>query len=424
MDLYIVKTDNAGDILWTKTYGGTKPEHPNCILKTNDGHYFIVGYTQSFTSGDYNVYLLKIKNDGDTLWTKMYGGYGNEDGKEIIATSDGNYVIVGASNSIDYANYDMHLIKIDPDGNKIWEKYYGGPNYESARSVKECADGGFIVAGKTIPTGSSKASIRIVKTNAAGDTSWTKTLSGGSSSYEAKFILANNDGTYTLCIDDSSAGRDSDIKVIKLSANGTKTIDKIYGGLDKDICKMMQPTADGGYIIAGISRSFGWDNPEYWILKLDANCDSMWTNHFGSIGHEHAYAARETADGGYIVIGHTRSYSPNTQIMFIKLNKYGKYNLVSVESLALNANFNIYPNPTNGLLNINLESLELSDMSLTFKVRNALGQEIFSEVINNPSTKVINLKGANPGMYYVSILPTLPGNGTEPYTATQKFILQ
>ena len=159
LDIKVVKTDSLGKELWTKTYGGTRPDYPNCILQTNDGNYFVVGYSQSFGGGDQDVYLIKIDPSGNTLWTKTYGGYGNEDGKEIVATADGNYVIVGASNSQNFANNDMMLTKIDPAGNVIWMKYYGGPAYESARSVKLCLDGGFIMAGKTASTYSSVATI-------------------------------------------------------------------------------------------------------------------------------------------------------------------------------------------------------------------------------------------------------------------------
>ena len=216
LDIEILKTDNSGNPLWTKTYGGSKPDYPNRILQTNDGNYFIVGYTQSFGGGDQDVYLLKINPSGDTLWTKRYGGFGNEDGKEIVATADGNYVIVGGSNSLNLSNNDIQLIKIDPAGNVIWMKYYGTPNYESARSVKLCLDGGFIMAGKTASTSTSVATLFIVKTDAAGDTLWTRKYSGGANSYEGKSILANSDGTYTLCLDDSSGARDSDVRVMKI----------------------------------------------------------------------------------------------------------------------------------------------------------------------------------------------------------------
>ena len=417
LDVLITKTNNMGDTLWTKTYhGGDKPEYPNCILQTNDG-YLIVGYSQSFGGGDQDVYLLKISTSGDSLWTKVYGGFGNEDGKEIVATADGNFVIVGASNSLNLSNNDVQLIKISPTGNVIWTKYYGGSTtYESARSVKLCADGGFILAGKKANIPNAVASIYMLKTNSAGDTLWTKTYSGGTDSYEGKFVLANNDGTYTLCADDSSLSHDSDVRLMNISSSGDILWNKSYGGSDKDICKMIQPTTDGGYIVAAISRSFGWLNPDMWLLKINISGDTLWTRHFGGSGHEHCCAARQTADGGYIAIGHTRSFGVIWQILFIKLNDLG--NVVDVGPIALNnTTFDIYPNPAKGLINIDLGDRPYS--RATFRISNSLGQIILSEIIDPSSgikNKEINLEDKKRGIYFVTMQSS--GNIT-----TKKLIL-
>ena len=417
LDIKVVKTDSLGKELWTKTYGGTRPDYPNCILQTNDGNYFVVGYSQSFGGGDQDVYLIKIDPSGNTLWTKTYGGYGNEDGKEIVATADGNYVIVGASNSQNFANNDMMLTKIDPAGNVIWMKYYGGPAYESARSVKLCLDGGFIMAGKTASTYSSVATMFLVKTDASGDTSWTRKY-GGPNSYEGKSILANSDGTYTLCLDDSSGATDSDVRIMKIDGTGSVIWNNKYGGADKDISKMIQPTTDGGYIVASVSRSFGWINPDMWILKLDALGNTTWTRHYGGPGHEHCYGVRQTADGGYIAIGHTKSYTPNTEIMMVKLDAQGNVVPASVEEFAVNNFLGIYPNPSvDGIIHIDMGG----DLSAsTFKISNTLGQEVFSgtmDMLSQSSSKVIDMQGKVPGIYFVTIQ-------SAKYLTTKKLVLK
>ncbi|MBA3706130.1 MAG: hypothetical protein H0W84_09595, partial [Bacteroidetes bacterium] len=134
MDIYVVKTDNMGVPIWTKSYGGNKVEYANSMLETSDGNYFIVGYSQSYGGGDYDIYLIKIKPNGDTLWTKTYGDWGNDQGNEIIPTADGNYIIIGTSNGLATSNYDALMLKIDIDGNEKWKKNYGGNAYESGQS--------------------------------------------------------------------------------------------------------------------------------------------------------------------------------------------------------------------------------------------------------------------------------------------------
>ncbi len=407
-DVRIMKTDSVGNTLWIKTYGGSKPEYPNCILKSNDGNYFIVGFSQSYGGGDQDIYLIKINPSGDLIWSKTYGGPGNEDGQEILATDDGNYVINSTSNSLNLANTDMELIKIDTAGVMIWTKNYGYPTtYESCRSVRKCLDGGFILAGKTAPGINSVSKMYLVKTNSLGDTVWTKTY-GGPDSYEGKFILANTDGSYTIGMDDSSGTRDSDVRIMKIDASGTILWNnKSYGGNLKDICKMIQPTSDGGYIVGAISRSFGWINPQMWLLKLDASGDTTWTRHFGSAYHNHCYSARQTPDGGYIAVGHSRNAVDDWQVMLVKINSSGNFEPQVVptymEELALNNIINFYPNPSNGIVKIDLSG----DLTASIlKIQNAMGQEVFSQTINTSNqvdSRSIDLNGKEPGIYFLTI---------------------
>lgn len=400
LDILVIKTDSHGEILQTRTYGGGGVDYPNSMIPTSDGNFFIVGYTQSFGGGDQNIYLLKVNQSGDTLFTKVYGGWGNEEGKEIIATADGKYAIIGPSNSVSATDNQISLMKINISGGIDWTKYYGTPQYESGRSVKLCPDGGFIICGKTAVNPVSNASIYLAKTDSDGDTAWTKTISGGANSYEGKYILANSDGTYTLAIDDSSAANDSDVRILKLDASGGIIWSKLYGGTSKDICKTIRPTTDGGYIVGGISRSFGWVNPDMWLIKLDANGDSSWSRHYGGSGHEHCYSARQTSDGGYIAIGHARSFSAAWETYFLKLDDNG---VVGIEELMADNKLSVYPNPANGVINIDLSGKP--DFS-AFTITNSLGQTVYTtnlQALRGNELLTVDLNGKQPGIYFVTL---------------------
>lgn len=418
MDIYIVKTNNNGDIEWTKTYGGNKPEYSFNILQATDASgYFIIGYTQSFGSGDYDSWLLKIDNSGDTLWTKRYGTWGNDQGKEIIPTSDGNYVIAGYSNSATYPDYQSYLIKINPSGNILWEKYYGGSNMEIGNSVKQCPDGGYVMFGQTFSYGAGGGDAYMVKTNASGDLLWTKTF-GGAQNDEGICIVSNSDNTFALCIrDSSSVGKDIEVQIIKTDANGDIIWDKKYGGTEKDTDKMIQATSDGGYIVAAISRSFGWNLPDMWILKLSSNGDTLWTRNYGGNDNEHCYAVRETADGGYIAVGKTESSSSTNGIMFLKLNSLGKLGFLGVGEIYADDAFSLYPNPTDENIYIDFKK---EFPGSTFKITNVLGQTVYSETIHRTylnNTRSINLKDNEPGVYFLTIQ-------SKEQILTKKFILK
>jgi uncharacterized delta-60 repeat protein len=403
-DVLILKVNSTGALLSTKTYGGALPDNAYSILKAADGNYFVLGYSQSYGGGDYDTYLLKINSSGDTLWTRTYGSYGNEQGKEIVPTSDGNYMMVGYTNGLASSNYNAYLTKIDINGNEIWSKQYGGGAYEAGASVKQCADGGFIMLGQTFSYGQGDSDAYVVKTNSSGDTVWTKTF-GGAHYDEGAFTIENTDGSFMFVVRDSSAGfGDVDIRIVKTTGTGSVIWDRNYGGDKKDTGKMIQKTSDGNFIVAGHSRSFGWQTPNMWLLKLNQSGDTIWTRNYGGFDHEHCYVARETSDGGFIAVGKTESFSSVNEVMLLKLNSIGTLSTTVNAEEYLVDGMTIYPNPTDGIVNINFDNL-YPDKALV-SISNALGQVVFKDWINPAASgysKAIDLHGNQPGMYILTV---------------------
>jgi hypothetical protein len=399
-DIYVMKTNSIGDTLWTKRHGGPRPEYAYAILPTNDGNYFITGYTASYGAGNYDIWLIKINPSGDSLWSKTYGSTGDDVGHDIIATSDGNYMLVGRSD-VSSTNTDAYLMKINPSGNVIWTKYYGGAFYETAHRVKECADGGFVFIGQTFSYGAGQGDVYVVRTNSTGDSTWSKTY-GGVNLEDGNDILVNNDGSLMVCAETNSFGAgDIDVYVIKTDAVGGVIWSKTYGGTDKDVSHMIQPTIDGGYIIAAISRSFGWINPDMWLVKLNTIGDTLWTRHYGSWWHDHCTAVRQTADGGYIAIGHSEDAALMLHVYFLKLDALGA---VPVEELALSNPFDVYPNPASEKLNVVGSSLFAK--AAIVEMYNILGKKVFSAVseLRSPGSKLqIDVNNLERGLYFLKL---------------------
>jgi hypothetical protein len=399
MDGYVIKTDALGNLVWTKTFGGAKPDFINHILPTADGNYFLIGYSQSYGGGDYDEWLLKIDPSGTLIWSKTYGGYGNDLGRDIIATTDGNYMIVGSSNSPGLGASDANLIKIDPAGAVIWNKLYGGNGHDYGNCTKQCPDGGYILLGQSFSYGAGNGDAYLVKTDANGDTVWTKTF-GGSQSDEGVYITANSDDSFTFVIRDSSfAGRDIDIGIVKTDKDGNEIWSKRYGGGLKDTPKMIQPTSDGGYIVAAISRSFGKINPDMWIMKFNSTGDTTWTRFYGGPSNEHCYVVRELPDGTYIATGKTASSGPDVEVMFLKLNSIGTLTIGVDEFATVGNNIQLYPNPAKESFNIDLKGYKTGYV----KVRDILGKEIYIRKIDKQENIRILLTDPSPGIYFVTI---------------------
>lgn len=409
-DVLVIKTDAFGNKVWSKTYGGNKPDFPYHMLPTTDGNYLLIGYSQSYGGGDMDILLIKIDPAGNALWSKTYGGTGNEFGRDITATSDGNYIIAGSS-FVSGQNLNANLIKIDPAGTVIWSKYYGGSGNDFGCAIKQCSDGGYIMLGQTFSYGVGNGDAYLVKTDAAGDTLWTKTF-GGSQTDEGVSLTVNSDNGFTFLVRDSSgAGKDIDVRIIRTNSSGSVIWNKLYGGTQKDTPKMIQPTSDGGYVLAAISRSFGWINPDMWIVKCTSTGDTTWTRHYGGVNHEHCYTVRELSDGSYIAVGKTDSYGPDTDPILLKINSNGTM-AVGIPEFAAKSTIHLYPNPNSGYLNLDLGNFNAKKITVT----DILGIEVFSKEIENENILTIQLEDKKRGVYFVK-------SDSETQSVINKFII-
>lgn len=396
-DVLLIKSDGAGNEVWRKTFGGNKPDFPYHMLATADGNYFLLGYSYSYGGGDMDIVLWKVDPAGNLLWHKTYGGNGNDLGRDVITTNDGNYLIVGSSNSPSLGDQNANLIKIDPNGAIIWSKFYGGAQNDYGNCVKQTSDGGFILVGQTFSFGSPGGDAYLLRLDGNGDTTWTKRF-GGSQNDEGYYITVATDGGFVFLVrDSSSAGRDIDVRMIKVDQNGIEQWNKVYGGDKKDTPKMIQNTSDGGYIIGAISRSFGWINPDMWILKCNSSGDTTWTRHYGGSQNEHCYVVREMPDGSYIACGKAASYGPDFDPIFLKLNSEGTLAVGLKEMGFASSHINVYPVPSDGKINVDYSGYQITNM----KIINNLGQVLVQEAQMNEEKLQLDFFG-QPGIYFLT----------------------
>jgi hypothetical protein len=317
-DFYLVKTDENGDTLWARTYGGSSTDYGYSVRETSDGGYIVTGYTDSFGVGYEDAYLVKTDANGDTLWTRTYGwSTGKERAHCVQPTSDGGYIIVGYTYSYETYQYDFYLVKTDANGDTLWTRTYGGSGTEKAESVQQTTDGSYIVAGYTSSFGAGLVDAWLVKVGANGNFLWAQSYGGSNWDYVYS-VQQTSDGGYILAgYEDSFGAGSKDVWSIKTDDYGDTLWTRTYGGSGDDRAYSSQQTTDGGYTIAGCTNSFGAGGFDVWLIKTDANGDTSWTRTYGGSATDRAECVQQTSDGGYVVAGATQSFGAGSYDLWL-----------------------------------------------------------------------------------------------------------
>jgi len=316
IDAYLLKIDAEGDSLWTKTYGGSSTDAAHCMCVSSDNGFVLAG---SQETGDHDIYVFKTDSLGNIVWTRTYGGMMNDWADGVCVAEDGGYVVTGSANVNNYlTSGSVVLMKLDENGDTAWTKIYGGSAYNFGSTICPTADSGFIVCGFTNSFGAGGLDVWLLKTDADGDTLWTKTF-GGTGNDEAQSVQQTMDGGYILTGYTGSYGAGGwDVYVIKTDSEGDCIWTRTYGGSEYDIGLSVIQTVDHEYIITGsINGSSEWERGDLWLLKLDENGDSLWTTSIGGNGDDWGCSVLEIADDEYIVGGGTSSFGAGNVDVYI-----------------------------------------------------------------------------------------------------------
>jgi len=230
-DVWLVKTDNNGNELWNQTFGGTGWDEARSVIETADGGFLLAGRTDSFGAGDADMWLIKTASNGNEQWSQTFRA-GDWDGiYSLIETADGGFLLAGINYSFgDRYTGDMWLIKTDSNGDEQWNQTFGGTGDDSANSVIETADSGFLLAGRTDSFGAGGADMWLIKTDSNGDEQWNQS----------------------------------------------------FGGLGNDWAKSAIKTADGGFLLVGVSYNYDAviTLSTILLIKTDSNGNELWNQTF------------------------------------------------------------------------------------------------------------------------------------------------
>lgn len=305
-----------GSLRWTKSYGWNNDDEATSVIQTpGDKGYLAVGFTNSQGLGGYDMLGIKTDSIGDTMGVGVFGGIEDDKANEVQLAKDKGYIIVGYTTSYGAGGQDVYLIKIDSMGQMIWSKTYGGSGDEAGNSVQQTFDGGYIIVGMTNSYGSGGQDIYVIKTNSTGDTVWTRVFGDPRDDWGVS-VQQTVDSGYIIAANTTLSSYYTEIVLSRLDSQGNELWAKGYPGNGDDQAFSVQQTADSGFILAGWTGSF-----DAYLLKTNSAGDSMWSKAYGGSGDDEAYSVRQTNDGGYIFTGLTTSYGQSAGNKYVYLVK-------------------------------------------------------------------------------------------------------
>jgi hypothetical protein len=326
-DFWIIKINKDGNIEWDEVFGENGPDIANSIIQTEDGGYIVVGFIWTLYAEKQDIWIIKLDENGNKEWEKTFDKDENDAAYSIIQTKDGGYAIAGSSGFKLWGEADCWVIKLDAKGDMEWENSFGGTGWDEIFSIVQTKDGGFVTTGSVWSKGAGRGDVYLLKLNKNGDLVWDKTF-GGSEDDEAYSIIKTEDGDYMVAgftvTEDTG---DRNIWVIKLDKNGNKVWDRTFGGTSEDWANSIIQTEDKGYMVAGWTKSMGAGKTDVWIVKLNKSGNLVWDKTFGGSENDEAHSIIQTDDGGYIVAGWTKSKGAgNSDVWVIKLDENGNLN--------------------------------------------------------------------------------------------------
>jgi len=330
-DIWILKLDSNGSVEWQQTYGGSDRDVARTIQQTNDGGYIVAGDSESFGAGLSDIWILKLDSNGSVEWQQTYGGSDRDVVRTIQQTGDGGYIVAGDTESFGAGLSDIWILKLNTDGTVEWQQTYGGSNNDAARSISQTIDGGYIVAGNTESFGAGSINIWILKLDSNGSVEWQQIFRASKYDFASSVNQTSDGGYIVAAYTYSFVDYFTEGWILKLDSNGVVEWQRTYGASgqsedDSDHIYSIQQTIDGGYIAGGATRSFGAGENDAWLLKLSSNGAIEWQRTYGSSESESTNFVQQTADGGYVAAGYTKSYEAGAND-FLVLRLYSDGNI-------------------------------------------------------------------------------------------------
>ncbi len=323
-DLWMIKTDEHGKEVWQRRLGGKSTDRANAVMKTMAGDFIVVGETYSFGKGTYDMWVIRIDEIGNILWHKTYGGKDVDRAYAVCEANDKGFIISGFSDSFGSGSSDGRLVKLDESGKELWSRSYGGTGIDRFYAVKPIPNVGYILTGYTTTMSKGGLDLWILLVDEQGDFLWEKRW-GGKGDDRGTSITLFPDGKLLVVGGTYSQGRGrGDIICLKLDQKGNVLWEKTYGGNQTDGVNSISLTHKKDFILAGYTESKGKGYRDGWLIHLDKNGGKIWDHSFGGETTDQFNSVQQTRDGGFIISGSSKSTGyRETDVWVIKTDENG-----------------------------------------------------------------------------------------------------
>ena len=306
-DVWLIKTQADGSEQWNQTFGGTQADWGYTVQQSTDGGYILIGSTSSYGAGQSDVWLIKTDASGAMQWNQTFGNSESDYGYFVQQTSDGGYILVGESFNSGSGTRDVYLVKTDDRGNQVWAQAFGDSSEALGYAVWQTSGGGYIITGFIDSFVTGQTGIWLIKTDGDGTKGWDQ-IYATSKSAVGRSVQQTADGGYAIVGFRAYSDGSYDAWLIKTDSLGNIQWEQTFGGNGDDLAAAIQQTSDEGYIIIGLTQSYGAGLNDVWLIKTDASGAEQWSRTFGGSSWDVGRSVQQTADGGYIIGGTTQSF--------------------------------------------------------------------------------------------------------------------
>jgi hypothetical protein len=423
LDFFLLKLDALGNQEWVRIYDGFGFDDLSySIIQSSDSGYVMSGFSSTPPNLAQNIWLLKVDKNGNKLWDRNYGGLGCQEGYDIEQTFDGGFIIATQQDTGGNCfEIQVELIKTDTAGIIEWQKTYFNVGNGRAVAVKQTNDSGFVVTGLTnnMLSPTSSEDIFLLKTDKNGDTLWTK-FYGNIGAERGEDVIITSTGNFVIAGYTSGFFNSNQIAtyIIKTNNMGDTLWTKVIEKGDQNVAYHIIEDNNTNYVIAGYtSITLPPGNSDVYLLKTDSNGTKIFEKQFQyqANADEGAHSVALTNDGGYIMCGLTQT--PTAMVYVVKTDSNGLITGINDVQKPLAVNLKVYPNPFNNYTTVDLSEIyQYNSKNISIELYDFTGKLLFQQKVTEAKTILYN-QGYAKGMYLLTI------KNNQQLIATKKIII-